>query len=259
MQDEIIKLNIGGIRFETTRTTLTRIPDTYFTSLLSGRLVIKYDSNGAIFIDRDGCYFAPILTFLRTSRIPKLINMNYDDLLFEAEFFSIQPLVQQIQIIFKKNKERFKNSRNFNNINQDYEEIEDNRLPENLSKSYGNAVELYSKIDNSWKLQPQEANDLEILVVNSLAIFSFQYGVLQATIIFEEVPHGHLGPQQPNAVTVQRGRGIIRVFSEKVNAILCEQLAKRFEKVGFKIGCELPKQDNAAFSIHLDWSTTKWL
>jgi len=76
----------------------------------------------------------------------------------------------------------------------------------------------------------------------------------------EEVPQGHLGPQQPNAVTVQKGRGIIRIFTDKVNAILCEKLARRFQMAGFKVMCEGPKTDGSStFFIFLDWASTKWL
>lgn len=40
--------------------------ENYFTAILSGQFATLKDGSGAIFIDRDGQYFAPILTFLRT-------------------------------------------------------------------------------------------------------------------------------------------------------------------------------------------------
>jgi len=53
--ERIIRLNIGGFIFETTRDTLLNTGgENYFTSLLSGRIPSTVDRNGAYFIDRDG-------------------------------------------------------------------------------------------------------------------------------------------------------------------------------------------------------------
>ncbi len=35
---DIVHLNVGGHRFSTSRQTLTVVPDTFFTALLSGRI-----------------------------------------------------------------------------------------------------------------------------------------------------------------------------------------------------------------------------
>lgn len=53
-------------RFSTSRHTLTWVPDTFFTSLLSGRISTLRDDSGAIFIDRDPSLFSIILNYLRT-------------------------------------------------------------------------------------------------------------------------------------------------------------------------------------------------
>ncbi|XP_056652175.1 SH3KBP1-binding protein 1 isoform X2 [Monodelphis domestica] len=66
---EVIHLNVGGKRFSTSRQTLTWIPDSFFSSLLSGRISTLKDETGAIFIDRDPTVFAPILNFLRTKEL----------------------------------------------------------------------------------------------------------------------------------------------------------------------------------------------
>ncbi|KAG0717128.1 BTB/POZ domain-containing protein KCTD3 [Chionoecetes opilio] len=63
---DIINLNVGGQRFSTSRHTLTWVPDTFFTSLLSGRISTLRDESGAIFIDRDPSLFSIILNYLRT-------------------------------------------------------------------------------------------------------------------------------------------------------------------------------------------------
>lgn len=46
--DQIIHLNVGGQLFSTSRTTLTWIRDTFFTSLLSGRIATVEDDRGAV-------------------------------------------------------------------------------------------------------------------------------------------------------------------------------------------------------------------
>ncbi|KAF9823729.1 hypothetical protein SFRURICE_014064 [Spodoptera frugiperda] len=66
---EIVNLNVGGTRFSTSWHTLTWVPETFFTALLSGRIPTVRDETGAIFIDRDPNLFGLILNFLRTRDI----------------------------------------------------------------------------------------------------------------------------------------------------------------------------------------------
>ncbi|KAJ3594202.1 hypothetical protein NHX12_006533 [Muraenolepis orangiensis] len=92
---EIIQLNVGGTRFSTSRQTLMWIPDSFFSSLLSGRISTLRDETGAIFIDRDPTAFAPILNFLRTKELD-LRGVNVSVLRHEAEFYGITPLVRRL-------------------------------------------------------------------------------------------------------------------------------------------------------------------
>lgn len=94
---EIIQLNVGGTRFSTSRQTLMWIPDSFFSSLLSGRISTFRDETGAIFIDRDPTAFAPILNFLRTKELD-LRGVNISILRHEAEFYGITPLVRRLQL-----------------------------------------------------------------------------------------------------------------------------------------------------------------
>jgi hypothetical protein len=64
-QASIIRLNVGGHSFTTSRMTLTSVPNTYFASLFSGRFELTPDDGGAYFIDRDPTHFRHILHFLR--------------------------------------------------------------------------------------------------------------------------------------------------------------------------------------------------
>ena len=52
MSKDIVKLNIGGVKYETTAQTLTRHGDNYFASLLSKRIPPTLDEQGYYFIDR---------------------------------------------------------------------------------------------------------------------------------------------------------------------------------------------------------------
>eukprot|EP01103_Thecamoeba_quadrilineata_P011916 TRINITY_DN2959_c0_g1_i2.p1 TRINITY_DN2959_c0_g1~~TRINITY_DN2959_c0_g1_i2.p1 ORF type:complete len:614 (+),score=149.84 TRINITY_DN2959_c0_g1_i2:42-1883(+) len=68
-RSQIIKLNIGGLKYQTTVGTLTETGDNYFSSILSGLFQITLDEEGYYFIDRDGEYFKPILDYLRTGEL----------------------------------------------------------------------------------------------------------------------------------------------------------------------------------------------
>ncbi|XP_026870262.2 SH3KBP1-binding protein 1 isoform X3 [Electrophorus electricus] len=94
---DIIHLNVGGKRFSTSKQTLTWVPDSFFSSLLSGRISTLKDETGAIFIDRDPSLFAPILNFLRTKELhPRSVDVHL--LMHEAEFYGITPLVRKLQL-----------------------------------------------------------------------------------------------------------------------------------------------------------------
>ena len=54
---DIIKLNVGGERFETSLETLTKFPNSLFGKMFSGSTKLKQGSDGTYFIDRDGSQF----------------------------------------------------------------------------------------------------------------------------------------------------------------------------------------------------------
>ena len=110
----IVHLNVGGTRFTTSRQTLVSsslgghahsmggasslsTSDSFFTALLSGRIGCLKDDSGAIFIDRDPDLFKVILNYLRT-RTLSLKDVDIKQLLHEAEFYGIQPLVKQLTL-----------------------------------------------------------------------------------------------------------------------------------------------------------------
>ena len=86
--------------FSTSRQTLTWIPDTFFTSLLSGRISTLVDDKGSIFIDRDPGLFTYVLNYLRTKEIhlPETEG-GIRGLVHESEFYGITPLTQQLKLV----------------------------------------------------------------------------------------------------------------------------------------------------------------
>ncbi|KAK9892287.1 hypothetical protein WA026_019094 [Henosepilachna vigintioctopunctata] len=92
---DILHLNVGGKKFSTSRQTLTSIPDTFFTALLSGRISSLRDEKGCIFIDRDPKIFSLILNYLRTREID-LNGVNLRIVRHEAEYYNIAPLVKRL-------------------------------------------------------------------------------------------------------------------------------------------------------------------
>ena len=85
-------MNIGGYRYDTTIGTLLRVRSpagSFFSGLLSGNFEPTRDSEDALFIDRDGLPFAPILRFLRTGEFVLPESMSLREVLREAEYYCI--------------------------------------------------------------------------------------------------------------------------------------------------------------------------
>jgi hypothetical protein len=86
----IIQLNVGGIMYTTSFSTLTRIPGSFFESMFSGRhtaaTITRIDAStvghaevrapipspASYFIDRDGKHFRHILNYLRCGTVVSL-------------------------------------------------------------------------------------------------------------------------------------------------------------------------------------------
>lgn len=96
-KNDIVQLNVGGRRYTTSKQTLTWISESFFVSLLSGRIPSMRDEVGAIFIDRDPDLFEIILHFMRTKEVnPK--DRNIRNLRTEAEFYGLQPLIIRLNL-----------------------------------------------------------------------------------------------------------------------------------------------------------------
>ena len=87
-----VRLNIGGYRYDTTVGTLLRYRSpggSFFSGLLSGNFEPLKDGEGALFIDRDGLPFAPILRYLRTGEFVLPEHLSLKEVLREAAFYCV--------------------------------------------------------------------------------------------------------------------------------------------------------------------------
>ena len=98
MAATIISLNIGGVIYTTTHSTLTKYRNSMLGKMFTGDLPSVQDSNGNYFIDRDGKLFRYILIFLRSSQLLLPDDFQELDLLAgEASFFHILPLIDALK------------------------------------------------------------------------------------------------------------------------------------------------------------------
>ncbi|XP_060562865.1 BTB/POZ domain-containing protein KCTD16-like [Ruditapes philippinarum] len=96
---EIVELNVGGVFYTTSLTTLIKEPSSLLGQIFGGECSIKLvkDSKGKYFIDRDGVLFRYILDFLRNQKIVLPENFHEKDRLRnEAEHFKLPEMVKGI-------------------------------------------------------------------------------------------------------------------------------------------------------------------
>ncbi|GAB6029924.1 hypothetical protein CHUAL_005622 [Chamberlinius hualienensis] len=83
-----IKLNVGGVKFETTRSTIDKLDSGYFNRLLDPHSGFEQPPNGEHFIDRDPECFRIILNIARYGEVITSNNsINSEVLAREAEFY----------------------------------------------------------------------------------------------------------------------------------------------------------------------------
>eukprot|EP00775_Hariotina_reticulata_P006938 gene6938-7156_t len=64
-RNKVVKLNVGGFKFQTSLATLTAVENSYFEALFSGRWKKHLTDEGEVFLDRDGEVFKHVLHYLR--------------------------------------------------------------------------------------------------------------------------------------------------------------------------------------------------
>ena len=110
LNQRYVKLNIGGRLFSTSIDTLTK-QDNMLRAMFSGRIDVSTDSDGYIVIDRCGRHFEFILNYLRDEDVQGVAyylddksELDMHDLLKEAKFYCIQPLINLIEQKILSNK-----------------------------------------------------------------------------------------------------------------------------------------------------------
>ena len=98
--EKVVTLDVGGTKYRTTLSTLTKYPDSMLGAMFSGRHNLPQQEDGSYFIDRDGEMFKYILMYLRDR--DTCFDVLYDESLCESHVPSSlpspleKPLLKQI-------------------------------------------------------------------------------------------------------------------------------------------------------------------
>jgi len=97
--NDIIRLNVGGTRFETTRQTLLHDPGSMLARMFDpvSPLLPGVMRDGAYFIDRDPATFKLVLNFLRTGQLTLDNGANLEALKVESSYFGLSGLDESIE------------------------------------------------------------------------------------------------------------------------------------------------------------------
>ena len=97
---DILHLSVGGVAYQASRQLLVSQEDSVLASMFSGRHAVEKDDSGRYFIDRDGALFGQILSYLRNGELltAPTSSVSLAQLLREAQYFQIQPLVDELTI-----------------------------------------------------------------------------------------------------------------------------------------------------------------
>ena len=103
-----IVLDVGGVHYSTSRSTLTKYPESMLGVMFSGRhdLATMQCENGSFFIDRDGTHFRHILNYLRDGEeevesFPKSADILLE-LVHESEFYQLDGLTSVLKPVLRE-------------------------------------------------------------------------------------------------------------------------------------------------------------
>ncbi|CAO4367592.1 unnamed protein product [Caenorhabditis nigoni] len=91
---DIVKLDVGGTVFKTTKSTLTKF-DGFFRTMFETPVPVPKDESGAIFIDRSPEHFEVVLNFMRAGYVDlQKYSGDVREIQKEAEFYLLEGLVE---------------------------------------------------------------------------------------------------------------------------------------------------------------------
>ncbi|XGW17679.1 hypothetical protein V3C99_002347 [Haemonchus contortus] len=93
-----ISLDVEGVLFKTSISTLTKVKGSYFDRLFQNDWRDHLDKHGHLFVDRDSTIFPLILNYLRDGSIPLPRDEYYlERILREARFYKLHGLCRDIE------------------------------------------------------------------------------------------------------------------------------------------------------------------
>ena len=120
--EKVVTLDVGGTKYRTTLSTLTKYPDSMLGAMFSGRHNLPQQEDGSYFIDRDGDAFSAIMSYLRDrdlcfaqldATIPSVKSGNVPpqqkiaclSLCFDAHYYQLGELETKMAILLEGNAE----------------------------------------------------------------------------------------------------------------------------------------------------------
>eukprot|EP00088_Acartia_fossae_P020511 TRINITY_DN22090_c0_g1_i1.p1 TRINITY_DN22090_c0_g1~~TRINITY_DN22090_c0_g1_i1.p1 ORF type:complete len:238 (-),score=39.14 TRINITY_DN22090_c0_g1_i1:223-936(-) len=96
--DDIICLDVGGTRFDTTRQTLVKDPNSMLAKMFDPMSPMRPGQvrNGAIFLDRDPEWFRAVLNYLRNGILLAETQKELMAILTESRYFGLTGLEQEV-------------------------------------------------------------------------------------------------------------------------------------------------------------------
>eukprot|EP01119_Soliformovum_irregulare_P022002 TRINITY_DN7429_c0_g1_i2.p1 TRINITY_DN7429_c0_g1~~TRINITY_DN7429_c0_g1_i2.p1 ORF type:complete len:180 (-),score=30.35 TRINITY_DN7429_c0_g1_i2:530-1069(-) len=103
---EWIRLNVGGMIIQTSRSTLLRDPHSMLFSMFGNPdWVSRRDDTGAYLIDQEPRYFLPLLNFLRYDELIIDAGVDRKGVLAAAKYFQISAVISQLEDLVPIGKE----------------------------------------------------------------------------------------------------------------------------------------------------------
>jgi len=190
----MIDLNVGGTRYTTSRSTLTKYPESMLGIMFSGRhdLEAMKCGDGSFFIDRDGTHFRHILNYLRDGQeVVRWFPKSFEalrEIFCEARYYQLEnlinalkPLVHKVDVVSQNDLLANFTSGNGIYSAEDYDE-------EEFDVSYQSTKAISHKVQSMKNLSFIQIKFLHPVSFNScdLSNTSFEYCHFESDVFFED-------------------------------------------------------------------------